>query len=435
MKRAKRGNPGVRVIRPLRDFLAAEAAGGLLLVATAVVALIWANSPWSGSYRALWASHIDLRAAGHSLDLDLRHWVNDGLMTLFFFVVGLEIKRELVEGELRDRRRAALPAIAALGGMVVPATIYLAVNVGGQGARGWGIPMATDIALALGALQLIAPRAHSSMKLFLLVLAIVDDIGAILVIALFYSGGVRGWMLLGAAVGVGAIVCTRLIGAQSISLFAFLGVVLWWFTHESGIHATLAGVVLGLLTPARPKLTLDLIDEDDVAVLNDLSSVEAVRDTVELARRTVSVVEWIEHHLHPWTTKVIVPLFVLANVGVALSASSLRNAVDSRVTLGIVVGLVLGKLIGITGATWLAVRSGVSELPDGLTWRSVIGVAGLGGIGFTVSLFVAGLSFNDPQSQDAAKVGVLAATVIATLIATVALRAGTQVPARSASTG
>ncbi len=422
MKPYKRNNPAVRVIRPLRDFLAAETAGGVLLVAAAVIALVWANSPWSGAYRSFWASHIDLRVAGHSLDLDLRHWVNEGLMTLFFFVVGLEIKRELVEGELRDRRQAALPVIAAFGGMVLPAGIYLVVNLGGRGGNGWGIPMATDIALALGALQLVAPKAHPSMKLFLLVLAIVDDIGAILVIAIFYSSGARGWMLVGAATLLLTVVTARFLGAQSIVLFAALGIALWWFTHESGIHATIAGVVLGLLTPARPKLTLDLIDENDLAVLNDLSSVAAVHDTVDLARRTVSVVEWIEHLLHPWTTKIIVPLFVLANAGVALSGSSLRAAAGSKVALGIVIGLVAGKSIGITVAAWLAVRLGISDLPDGLTWRGVVGVASLGGIGFTVSLFVAGLSFDDPQLESNAKVGVLVATALATLLAVVVLR-------------
>jgi NhaA family Na+:H+ antiporter len=401
------------LIAPLRNFLHTEAAGGVALVIATVVALVWANSPWKDSYVDLWSTHLGISLGSHSIDLTLQDWVNDGLMAIFFFVVGLEIKRELVEGELRDPRRAALPAIAAVGGMVVPALIYTAVNAGGDGAGGWGIPMATDIAMAVGVLSLLGSRAAPSLKLFLLALAIVDDIGAILVIAVFYSDHINTEALLVAVVLAAAVVGARRLGINAIPVYVVLGFAMWLALHESGLHTTLVGVVLGLMAPTRPVLHRELIDE---TALTDLSTVEAARETTRIARESVSVVEWLEHMLHPWSSFVIVPLFALANAGIPLSASALSAASTSRITLGVVLGLVVGKLVGVAGATSLAVRLRVGALPSGVTRRGVLGVAALAGIGFTVSIFVAGLAFDDADLQNEAKVGILVASILAACV-------------------
>jgi NhaA family Na+:H+ antiporter len=402
-----------RRIRPLADFLREEAAGGAVLVLATVVALVWANSPWKDSYADLWSTELAFSLGSHDLELDLKHWVNDALMVAFFFVVGLEIKRELAQGELRDPRRAALPAIAALGGMVVPALLYVAVAGGGEARDGWGIPMATDIAMAVGVVALLGSRVHPSLKLFLLALAIVDDIGAILVIAVFYSDSIDMAMLALAALAIAAIVAMRELGVQAIPAYVLVGSGLWLAMHEAGVHATLAGVLCGLLAPTAPHVPRDLIDEDE---LLDVSSVEAARATVTQARSSVSVVEWLEHMLHPWTSFVIVPLFALANAGITVGGDQVSDALSSRVTLAIVVGLVIGKPIGITLASWLAVRSGLGELPQGVTWRALAGVASIAGIGFTVSLFVTELAFDDETIIADAKLGVLAASLVSAVI-------------------
>jgi NhaA family Na+:H+ antiporter len=401
---------GVQVIRPLVDFLHTEAAGGVVLVVATVVALVWANSPWKESYFDLWHTHLTISLGERTLDLDLQEWVNDALMTIFFFVVGLEIKRELVEGELREPRRAILPAIAALGGMAVPALIYASLNAGGDGARGWGIPMATDIAMAVGVLSLFGSRVAPSLKLFLLTLAIVDDIGAILVIAIFYSEHIDIDPIGLALAAVVVITAMRWLGVRHIGAYLVAGAAMWLALHESGMHATLVGVALGLMAPTRPFLQRELVDIDS---LTDLSTVEAAHATTVLARESVSVVEWLEHRLHPWTSFVIVPLFALANAGITISSDMLADAATSPITLGVVLGLVVGKTAGITAATWLTVRLRIGVLPDGASWRSVVGVAALGGIGFTVSIFVAGLAFDTPATQDEAKIGILVASLLA----------------------
>ena len=408
---------GSVVLRPLRDFLHTEAAGGVVLLIAALVAIVWANSPWKASYVELWHTRLAIDLGGHVLDLDLRDWVNDGLMAVFFFVVGLEIKRELVEGELREPRRAALPAIAAVGGMAVPAAIYLAFNAGGAGADGWGIPVATDIAMAVGVLSLLGARVVPSLRLFLLALAIVDDIGAILIIAVFYSAHVDLVMLAEAGVIVVVVGLVRKAGVQQVLVYVVLGAALWLCLHESGIHATLTGVILGLMAPTRPVRHRDLIDADEL----DVSTVEQARATVVTARRSVSVVEWLEHLLHPWTSFVIVPLFALANAGVPVTADALSAAASSPITYGVVVGLVVGKLIGVTTFTWLATRLGIGDLPPGATWSGVVGIGALAGIGFTVSLFVTALAFDDAVRQDEAKIGILAASLIAAVLGSLLL--------------
>jgi Na+:H+ antiporter, NhaA family len=402
-----------RLIRPLVDFLHTEAAGGAVLVAATVVALVWANSPWDTSYDDLWSTQLAVSLGERELDLDLRQWINDGLMTLFFFVVGLEIKRELVEGELRDPRKALLPVCAALGGMVAPALIYAAFNAGGEGSRGWGIPMATDIAVAVGVLSLMGSRASPSLKLFLLALAIVDDIGAILVIAVFYTDEIRGDALLAAVGLVLVLAAMRRGGVQSIAAFAVVGVAFWFTLHESGIHATLAGALLGLMTPTQPIRQAELIDVGELA---DVSSYQAARQTATAAREAVSVVEWLEHRLHWWTSFVVVPLFALANAGIPLSGDTVGDALTSPVAGGIVVGLVVGKVVGITGFTWLAVRLRIARLPENATWSGIVGVSALAGIGFTVSIFITGLAFSGEPLEDQAKVAILAASLLAAAI-------------------
>ena len=406
-------------IRPLVDFLHTEAAGGVVLLAATVVALVLANSPWSEAYQSFWHTSFSIEAGPLSLTLDLQELVNDGLMAVFFFVVGLEIKRELVEGELRGARRAALPAIAAVGGMVIPAAIYLLINAGGPGERGWGIPMATDIAMAVGVLSLLGSRVRPSLKLFVLALAIVDDIGAILVIALFYSGGVRIAPLVGAAGMVVVVLVMRSVGVQAIPAYVVAGIVVWLFLHEAGIHPTITGVIFGLLAPTRPARRSDMIDESE---LTDLSSPQAARQTAAAARQSVSVVEWLEHGLHPWTSFLILPLFALANAGVPLNADALTIAVGSPITIGVVLGLVVGKTVGITAFAWLAVRTRAGEMPDGATWPSITGVAAIAGIGFTVAIFIAGLAFEDLGLQDLAKIGILVGSLLAAVIGVLLLR-------------
>jgi NhaA family Na+:H+ antiporter len=421
--------------RPVARFLAIEAAGGLLLLIATAVALIWANSPWSAGYEALWSTEVSLDVGSFHLSESLGHWVNDGLMALFFFVVGLEIKGELVSGQLSDRRDAALPAAAALGGMVVPAAIFAVVNIGGDLA-GWGIPMATDIAFAVGVLALFGDRIPAGLKVLLLGLAIVDDIGAILVIALFYTDQIDVGWLAGAAVGLLAILLMRRARVWYPPAYAVVGLGVWLCTLESGIHATIAGVALGLLTPARPlmpELEADRL-ADRLSEDHDVTAAE-VRDISFELRESVPVAERLEEALHPWTSYVVIPVFALANAGIPLSAESLGDAAGSRITLGVVLGLVVGKILGVTAATWAAVRLGAGRLPPGVSWRQVIGMAAIAGIGFTVSIFVAGLAYEDGSAlQDEAKVGVLVASAVAAIIGALLLRGsgGDPVPAADA---
>jgi NhaA family Na+:H+ antiporter len=406
--------------RALREFLATETAGGVFLVVAALAALVWANSPWQASYDTLWHTELGFRVGRWELELDLRHWVNDGLMAIFFLVVGLEVKRELVQGELRDRRRAALPVVAAIGGMIVPALFYLALNAGGEGARGWGIPMATDIAFAVGVLALVAPAIPPAVRLFLLTLAIVDDIGAVIVIALFYSTSLDvGWLVVAVVIVLIVVVLRRLFTATP--LFVALGAALWVAVYSAGVHATIAGVAMGLLAPATPALTREIVRSRADELL-DVFSPEAARQTGRLARQAVSQLEWLEHQLHGWSSLAIVPVFALANAGVELTADSLRDAATSTVTIGVVVGLVVGKTVGIVAAAWGAVRVGIADLPDGASWRQLVGAGALGGIGFTVSLFVAALAFDDALLVDQSKIGVLVASALATALAAGLLR-------------
>ena len=413
--------PGRRLPRPVRRFLDTEASSGILLLAGAVVALIWANSPWSASYQSLWHTDITINFGRYVLEGDLHHWVNDALMVVFFFVVGLEIKRELVHGKLHDPKTAAMPAFAALGGMVVPALLYFLVNAGGDGAKGWGIPMATDIAFAVGVVTLLGRGVPASLKLFLLTLAIVDDIGAIIVIGVFYSSGLQFQFLAAAAVLIVAIVLVNRAGVLWLAPYMVLGAALWLVTYASGVHATIAGVVLGLLTPARNFLPA-AVAKEWATDLRDEPTVHELEAMTKLARHAVSPAERLAHVLHPWSSFLIVPIFALANAGVVIRADSFEAAGASAVSFGIMLGLVVGKTLGIAGAGWLAARAGIARLPEGATWPMMIAIAAVAGIGFTVSLFVAELAFDAGPLQDAAKIGVLAASTVAAIFGGVALR-------------
>jgi Na+:H+ antiporter, NhaA family len=412
------------VLQPLQTFLRTEEAGGILLLAAAVAALLWANSPWRASYDAVWHTRLTIGLGPWSLAEDLQHWVNDGLMALFFLVVGLEIKRELTTGELRDPRAAALPAIAALGGMAVPALLYLAINPSGEPARGWAIPMATDIAFALGVLAIVGRGLPTALKSFLLALAIVDDIGAILVIAVFYSGSIDVLALLAAGGLLGLILVLQRLQVRWTVVYVLLGVGVWLATFQSGVHATIAGVALGLATPAVPFQRPRAVSLEAHRIADDTVDDPVPPDAdahqwlhlAGLTREAVSPLARLEHLLHPWTSYVIVPVFALANAGVAITSSTLGEALTSGVTLGVVVGLVAGKTVGVTVFTWLATKTGITRLPEGVGWDQLVGVAVLAGIGFTVSLFISSLAFQTQAVQDAAKVGILAASLLAGLL-------------------
>ena len=367
------------------EFLRTEAGGGVVLLGATVIALVWANSPWEGGYHDLWQHEIAAGSGEWAVRETLGHWVNDGFMAVFFFVVGLEIKRELVCGELRDRRAAALPVVAAVGGMVVPIALFRLVAGGGPAAHGWGIPMATDIAFAVGVLALLGSRVPRPLKVFLLTLAIVDDIGAIAVIAVFYNSRFEAGWLLGAAISLGVVAAAaRRLRAGWVAALVPVAVVVWYCTYRSGVHPTIAGVALGLVIPAAPG-------------------------------RVRPVLEEIEARLHPWSSYLVIPLFALANAGVSLDGGSLGDAARSRLTWAVVVGLVVGKMVGIAGATMAVARSPLGRLPPGVGLRHVLGVAALGGIGFTVSLFITGLAFSDAALQAQAKIGILAGSLIAAL--------------------
>jgi NhaA family Na+:H+ antiporter len=394
------------------------------LLTAALAALLLANSPWKAGFEGIWTTELGLDVGGWDFTLDLRHWINEGLMAVFFVVVGLEIKRELFEGELRDRRHAALPVVAAIGGMLVPAAIFLALNAGGPAHRGWGIPMATDIAFALGVAAVVARGLPSSVRLFLLTLAIVDDIGAIIVIAVFYAGGIEWTWLEGAVVIIASAYLTVRSRVVWPPLFVLFGVATWFALHQAGVHATIAGVVMGLLAPTAPKLSREIVINRGDELL-DVFSPEAAKETSRLARQSVSTVEWLQHGLHPWSSIVVVPAFALANAGVELSGSAFRSAAASRVTWGVMLGLVAGKWVGVVLFSWLAVRSRLARLPSESRWPEVMGAAALAGIGFTVSLFITDLAFGGPLQTEHlmnAKIAIIASSVLATIAGAAILR-------------
>ncbi len=406
-----------RLISPLTRFLHVEAAGGGVLLVATVIALVLANSPLSEGYLAIWKSHFRFAIGSFSMDHSLQHWINDGLMAIFFFIVGLEVKREIALGELRELRKAALPIAAAIGGMVFPAGIYLLLQSGEPAQNGWGIPMATDIAFVVGCMAVLGSRMPSSLRVLLLSLAMADDIGAILVIAIAYTESIDYQALAMGVIGIGAVAGLARLGVRRIPVYVVLGGIVWLGFHESGIHATIAGVILGLMTPTDPyvsekgfaKVLARAQETFDGGKWSERDHrTDKVRHFQWLTRETLSPLEYLEHSLHPWSSFVIVPIFALANAGVPFAISDFADSV----ALAAAAGLVIGKPLGIFVVSLLAVKLGLASLPDGVTWPILISAGALAGIGFTMSIFIAGLAL-DGAALDVAKVGVLAGSVIA----------------------
>lgn len=419
-------------VRPLIRFSQVEASSGIVLLAAAIVAIVWANSGYSSTYFAILDTHLTITIGNFHFDESVLHLINDGLMAIFFFVVGLEIKREMVHGDLRDPKTAALPVMAGLGGMVVPALIYVAFNAGTAAGHGWGVPMATDIAFAIGVVALLGSRVPSGAKLFLLTLAIADDIGAISVIAIFYTTDLDLGYLAAAVAGLFILWLANKVNIRALIFYIPLAFVIWYFTLESGVHATLAGVALGFLTPARAYFTPRQFDararaildqfpmEQDSPTAQEHSDHEVVL-MIQTGQEAISPLSRMEHNLVRWSSYAIVPLFALANAGVDFRGTSIAEAATSAVALGVALGLVVGKMVGITLFTVAAVRFGAGRLPPGTTWRHIVGLSAVAGIGFTVSLFVAGLAFADPLFVDQAKLGIFLGSLVAGVIGTMVL--------------
>jgi Na+:H+ antiporter, NhaA family len=417
-----------RILTPFEEFVHRQTTSGLLLVGTAILALILANSAAAPIYEHWLHTPISLQVGSWGIEMSLHHWINDGLMALFFFVVGLELKREILVGELANPRAAALPIVAAIGGMLVPALIYYGINPAGDAARGWGIPMATDIAFAIGVLVLLASRVPKALITFLVALAIVDDLGAVLVIALFYTETLVWPALAGAALMLAVLVTLNLAGIQRLMPYFLVAVLLWYFLLLSGVHATLAGVLGALTVPARPKYDperfsariKELIARFDASHRPGTSIMtnEALSTVVQTIENGVHRVETplqrLEHLWHLPVAFIVIPVFALFNAGVPLELSQLGTALGHPVTLGVVFGLVVGKVIGITGASWLALKFGIAQLPAGTRFAQVAAVSLLGGIGFTMSIFIAQLGFAaSPELLGMAKIGILTASLFA----------------------
>ena len=439
--------PISQILRPVQRFMHEEASSGIVLFLAAVAALALANSPWRDTYNDVLHTHLTIGLGRWSLDHTLHFWLNEALMAVFFFVVGLEIKRAIMVGELRSPRKAALPLVAALGGMVEPAAIYFAFNTSGDGTRGWGIPMATDIAFSLGVLSLLRTRAPLPLKIFLTAFAIIDDIGAVLVIAVFYTSQIV-WGDLGIAAGfLVLLIAANLLGVRHPLVYGVLGACVWWAFLESGIHATVAGVLVAATIPIRVRVDsesfitrgqglLEMFERsgsrgNEVRPTSDQRAV--LHELEQSVQGITSPLQRFESALHPWVAFVIMPLFALSNAGVVLEGDFLR-ALTHPITLGVLLGLVVGKQVGVTLFSWLAIRLGLAALPQGVTWWQFYGVSLLGGIGFTMSLFITELAFpggteSADAAAEAAKVGVLVGSAIAGVMGfAVLFRAGSAAP-------
>lgn len=444
---AKQMNRVVQTIaNPIQEFLKLQSASGILLFVFTLAAIVWSNSRWSDSYEEWWHTTLSFGFGTFIFSKSLLHWINDGLMTVFFFVVGLEIKREILIGELSSFRKAMLPFVAAVGGMAIPALIYVGFTRGTPAVSGWGIPMATDIAFSLGVLTLLGKRVPIQLKIFLTAFAIVDDIGAVIVIAFFYASSIVWGHLAIAGFVLILLVCANWLGVRHLLLYTVLGVILWLAFLESGIHATVAGVLLAMTIPARLNLNkrkflkkshslLEQLEEDNpkqVTSDSEERDQSSVRDLGQVNEDFESPLRRFEHALHPWVIFVIMPLFAFANAGVRFE-EGFGSLIADAVPLGVFLGLVLGKQIGITLFSWLAVKSRIASLPSLVTWRDIYGVAWLGGIGFTMSLFIAGLAFGDSPLMAESKVGIYAASLVAGVGGLLILRQNRIFPPRDRS--
>ncbi len=404
-----------RIVRPFQEFFQREAASSLLLIFAALAAFFWSNSPFSATYHHLWHTEVSIGFGTYQKAQSLVHWINDGFMTLFFLIVGLEIKREMLVGELASFRQAALPVAAAVGGMLFPALIYFAANYGTAAAKGWGVPMATDIAFALGAIAILGRRIPASLRIFLSAFAIADDLGAVLVIALFYTEQIVLSYLFLVFLMTAGLLILNLLWVRRLLPYGILGVGLWMALLGSGLHATLAGILVAFFIPARGKYNTDkfrqevhqLVDRFDcppggcgTSILQNEAHQNTVQSIALACRHVGTPLQRLEHELTPWVVFCIIPLFALVNGGLTLSGIDLAAALRSPLSLGIVVGLTIGKPLGITLFSYLAVKTGLAVLPERVRWSHVAGVGFLGGIGFTMSLFISVLSFTAPAMQD-----------------------------------
>jgi NhaA family Na+:H+ antiporter len=421
---------GERIVQPFATFARQQASGGIVVLLATIAAMVWANSSFGEYYSNLLHLHVVAGANGTILDKSLHFWVNDGLMTIFFFVVGLEIKREILVGELSSFRQAAAPVAAAVGGMLVPALMYAYLNLGEPTLHGWGTPMATDIAFTIGAVTALGTRAPRSLMVFLTALAIADDLGAVLVIALFYTTEITVVYLGIALIFLVMLVVLNILGASGPVPFLLFGLVVWVCVFFSGVHPTAAGILVAMTIPARAKCDIEtfaqhagnLVDRfshctvDTCDVYTNEEHQATIRTLENMCHRVEPPLHRMEYALHPWVTFLIVPIFALANAGVVIEIDKLTSVLSQPVSLGILLGLVLGKPVGITLFTWFAVKSGFGDLPAGLTFRHVIGGAALCGIGFTMSMFIAQLGLPDPENLEAAKIAILSASLISFVI-------------------
>jgi len=413
----------------IQEFLHQEASGGILLIIATVIALVWANSPFAESYHHLWHTYLTIDLGGMGLKYSLHHWINDGLMVIFFFVVGLEIKRELLVGELSSVKKAALPIAAALGGMIFPALIYVLFNSGTEGASGWGIPMATDIAFVVGILALLGKRVPLALKIFILALAIVDDLGAVLVIAIFYTSNISYTSLLIGGGFLALLIIMNRMGVRNLLLYTLVGVALWLAFLKSGVHATVAGVLLAFTIPVSSRINTKKFKNETEVLLKDFDDAGEHGDNVLTNSERLVIIDQIEnncekiltplqrfeHGLHPWVAFFIMPIFALANAGVTIG-EGLGAALINPVSIGIILGLFIGKQIGIFSFSYLAVKFKIASVPEGVSWMKIYAASILAGIGFTMSLFIANLAFDTAELLDIAKVGILAASLISGVV-------------------
>lgn len=417
--------PIEKLTYPIQEFLHKEASGGILLIIATVVALVWANSPLKDSYHNLWHTYISISFGGKALNYSLHHWINDGLMVIFFFVVGLEIKRELLVGELSSAKKASLPIAAAIGGMIFPAIIYFIFNAGKESVSGWGIPMATDIAFVVGILALLGKRVPLVLKIFILALAIVDDIGAVLVIAIFYTSQIS---LISLAIAGGLLLLLVLmnkLAVRSLLIYSLVGIALWLAFLKSGVHATVAGVLLAFTIPSSARINTKKFSEETNGLIKNFDNAGEHGDNVLTNSERLTIVEEIEnncekiltplqkfeHSLHPWVSFFIMPIFALANAGVTIG-EGLSEAITHPVSLGIILGLFAGKQIGIFGFSYLAVKLKIASEPEGVSWQKIYAASILAGIGFTMSLFIANLAFNSEELLNISKVGILTGSLL-----------------------
>ncbi len=410
------------LVRPVQQFMRQEASGGIVLLAATIVALVWANVDFSG-YSSVWETEFTLVLGEFSITEDLRHVVNDGLMTIFFLVIGLEVKRELTVGELSDRKAAMLPAAAALGGMIFPAVIYLAIAPG-DASHGWGIPIATDVAFALAALAALGRLVPYTLVAFVLGVAVVDDIGAITVIALFYTDDLNVLWLLAAILGLLAMVLLNRLHVRYVPAYFVVGFAVWFATFESGVHATIAGVAIGLITPVHAFQSAEAASQEATRIAQmapdapDDADQNASywRQIAQISREAISPLDRVAHALHQWSSFVVLPIFALANAGILLTADTLSAAAESAVAPAVAFGLVFGKIIGISVGCAIAVRLGLARLPRAVSWLHIVGAGAVAGIGFTVSLFISELAFDDADLANASRIGILFGSVIAAII-------------------